>query len=66
MVVRIGKNNELKNSRPCSNCLQTMSFYKIKKIIYSTEEGSIECERVLYMESFHISSGWNAYKRFIS
>lgn len=61
MVVRINSVGELKNSRPCNNCIDIMIKYKIKKVIYSTDEGIIKSEKPKNMEKSHCSSGWNAY-----
>lgn len=41
-----------------------MNFYNIKKISYSTEHGNIVTEKLINMEHSHVSSGWNAYKKF--
>ena len=57
-VVRFGKDGKLKNSRPCNQCLETMIKYRIKKILYSTEDGSVIAEKPINMEKHHISSGW--------
>jgi hypothetical protein len=66
VVVRFGKDGLLKNSRPCNNCINTMCKYRIKKIMYSTDNGSILSEKPEEMELIHISSGWNAFKKFKS
>ena len=58
IVIRINKNHELKNSRPCSNCLQFMKDVNINKVYYSTGNGSeIVCEKVRNMISHHVSFG---------
>ena len=59
MVVRIGKTGEIKNSRPCNHCIETMIKYKIKKVLYSTDEGCLVCEKPENMKKTHVSSGWN-------
>ena len=61
MVVRFGKCGELKNSRPCNNCLETMVKYKIKKIMYSVDDGSVIAEKPGNMKKTHTSSGWLAF-----
>lgn len=63
VVVRFGKDGSLKNSRPCNQCLETMIKYKIKKILYSNENGDIITEKPENMEKIHISSGWNAFSQ---
>jgi len=64
VVIRYGKDGTLKNSRPCTHCLNMMILYRIKKISYSTDDGSILTEKPKNMEQMHISSGWNAFKKF--
>lgn len=63
MVVRINKEGKIKNSRPCNHCLETMIKYKIKKIIYSQDDGSLIGEKPESMNKCHISAGWNFYKK---
>ena len=64
VVVRYGKDGTLKNSRPCNHCLEIMKFYRIKKISYSTDTGDVMSEKPENMEQMHVSSGWNAFKKF--
>jgi hypothetical protein len=66
MVVRIGKDGNLRNSRPCNHCLETMIKYKIKRIVYSTEEGSIVSEKPENMEKTHVSSGWKSFDKILN
>jgi deoxycytidylate deaminase len=66
VVVRIGKDGNLKNSRPCNHCLETMIKYKIKKITYSTEDGIIVSEKPQDMEKNHISSGWKSFSKLVN
>ena len=61
IVIRFGKDGSLKNSRPCNHCLETMKFYRIKKIVYSDDNGDIITEKPESMEQCHVSSGWNAF-----
>lgn len=60
-VVRFGKDGNLKNSRPCNHCLDAMIKHRIKKIMYSTDNG-IVTEKPHLMEQLHISSGWSAFE----
>jgi deoxycytidylate deaminase len=60
-VIRFGRDGTLKNSRPCNHCLESMKFYRIKKIMYSTDDGTIKSEKPETMEQLHISSGWSAF-----
>lgn len=61
VVVRYGKDGTLKNSRPCNHCLDIMERYRIKKIIYSTDDNTILVDKPEKMERIHVSSGWGAY-----
>jgi len=61
VVVRYGRDGCLKNSRPCNHCLDMMIKYRIKKIIYSTDDGTVLTEKPENMEHLHVSSGWGAY-----
>jgi hypothetical protein len=61
VVVRYGRDGCLKNSRPCNHCLDTMEKYRIKKIIYSTDDGTVTTDKPENMERTHTSSGWNAF-----
>jgi deoxycytidylate deaminase len=61
-VVRFGKDGSLRNSRPCNHCLEAMKYYRIKKIMYSTDDGTIKSEKPQSMEQSHISSGWSAFE----
>ena len=61
-VIRFGKDGSLKNSRPCNHCLEAMKYYRIKKIMYSSDDGTIISEKPQSMEQNHISSGWSAFE----
>jgi len=61
-VIRFGRDGSLKNSRPCNHCLESIKFYRIKKIMYSTDEGTIKVEKPGDMEPLHVSSGWGAFQ----
>ena len=41
-VCRINKNGEFRNSKPCIMCHQVMKHVGIKRVYYSTNEGTIE------------------------
>ena len=45
-IVRLNRDNELKDSRPCVNCYHKIKELGIKKVIYSTEDSCIECKKV--------------------
>ena len=56
LIVIRSKNNILKNSRPCNNCIDRLVKLKIRKVYYSNEYGLIVSEFVNNMEKIHISS----------
>jgi len=62
VVVRRGRDGNIKNSRPCNHCIEMMTRYRIKKIIYSIENGEIACEKPENMKRLHVSSGWCAFE----
>lgn len=59
IVIRSGK-DKLQYSRPCNHCIEFLKKKGFRKIYYSNEKGTIECEYITDMEQKHISSG----KRF--
>uniref|UniRef100_A0A6C0IAY0 Uncharacterized protein n=1 Tax=viral metagenome TaxID=1070528 RepID=A0A6C0IAY0_9ZZZZ len=62
IVARVTKDGTIRNSRPCNNCLDMMSKYNIKNIIYSTDDGFFIVDKPQNMEKLHSSSGWNTFK----
>jgi deoxycytidylate deaminase len=40
-VMSFNKNNILRNSKPCSDCLKLLKFYGIKKVVYSVYDNII-------------------------
>ena len=67
VVLRINKNDELRNARPCKHCLDTMKELEcIDKIYYSTgNSDDFIMEKVNRMISNHISYG-NKVSDYIS
>ena len=57
LVIRINKHFELKNSRPCAQCIDKLHKMGIRRVFYSNEYGNIVSEFVENMEKTHISSG---------
>jgi len=57
------KENQLKNSAPCSECIKFLKKYNIKKIIYSIDDGSLEFSRVKELDNTHISRGQRGINR---
>lgn len=62
VVVRVNNNNELKESKPCQNCLSIIKMFKIKKIIYSVESGII-FEKTENMKVLHVSQYFRLHKK---
>jgi hypothetical protein len=56
VVIRINKNGDLCNARPCYNCLNIMKLIGIKKIYYSISNDEIICENIKDMISIQCSS----------
>ena len=56
MVVRINKEGELCNARPCYKCLEMMKSVGIRKIYYSVSKTEIICEAVKNMISIQASA----------
>lgn len=54
-VVRVNRNGELLDSRPCAECLNAMKSAEIHKVFYSTSNGTVISEKVKYMTSEHLS-----------
>lgn len=57
MVVRVNVNNEIVDSKPCAMCVKMMKDYRIKKVYYSVNGGTIETQKVADMVPEHISHG---------
>lgn len=56
-VIRIDKNNKLKNSYPCNSCIRRFYDIGVKNIYYSNEDGNIVKERVCNLENRFFTSG---------
>lgn len=65
LVIKVNKTGLLGNSSPCVHCLKTIATkplekgYRIDKIYYSTEYGTIECRKfteLLSSDELHISA----------
>lgn len=60
IVIRVNKNNILKNSRPCNDCIYKLNKLGIRKVYYSNDKQDIVYEYVKDMPNLHISSGKKA------
>jgi deoxycytidylate deaminase len=57
-IVRVKKDTEeWAMSRPCRECWEVMHALGIRKVYYTTAEGTWACEKVADMEITHHSSG---------
>ena len=67
-VVRCDKQNNLQESAPCCNCLNTMIQLNIKKIVYSSNNNKIICDnpKNLIKNEEHISSGEKMIRKYKS
>jgi tRNA(Arg) A34 adenosine deaminase TadA len=45
-VVRVGKTGEFKMSKPCTMCETALKHVGIKRIYYTTNNGTIECYKL--------------------
>ena len=65
LVIRVNKNGDLCNSKPCMNCIKHMKKLGINKIYYSTDDNDIMCEKIKYIKSEHESLGFAKCKDFL-
>lgn len=61
IIIRINKNNKLRYSRPCNNCIEYLRNldYPIKNVYYSTNDEIIVMERLIDMEKLHKSKAYS-------
>lgn len=45
-VVRVNRQRELRNSKPCAMCYEAMKFVGIKRVFYSNEAGQFEMMKI--------------------
>lgn len=46
VVVRVNKNGDIVNSKPCDICMGLIRSAQIRKVLYSTDDGTIKSEFV--------------------
>ena len=56
IVVRVGKNGEIRNSAPCMDCTTILKRLQIKKIVCSNEDGLLSGYKVKEYQSDHITT----------
>lgn len=66
IVIRINKSSSLRNSRPCSDCINKLEKVGIRKVFYSDENGELVSEFVKDMPKNHISSGSRYFNNCLS
>jgi deoxycytidylate deaminase len=64
LVIRIGKSNKLRYSRPCNSCIDKLDKKGIRKAYYSDLNGNIVYEFIDNMPKQHNSSGCVFRKKF--
>ena len=57
LVIRINNNFALRNSRPCNQCIEKLRKIGIRKVFYSTDDGTIVSEFIEHMDKIHTSAG---------
>lgn len=66
LVVRLDREGQLRNSKPCSECLEFLRrFGHIDKIFYSTDDGRLAVEKLDEMNSDHFTNGCRALQRMV-
>jgi hypothetical protein len=60
---KIDRDNILKNSAPCLNCVKFLQNNNIHKIIYSMDDGTLQFSRVKDLDTTHLSRGQRAIIR---
>ena len=61
-VVRINAKGELTESKPCSHCVEVLREYGIRKITYSTREGTLITESLSKIQT-QASVGYRSVER---
>ena len=54
LVVRFDNAGNMKMSKPCKHCITYMKFMGVKRVMYSTDDGTIVSEKVKDMDSNHV------------
>jgi len=65
IVIRINKKLQLRNSRPCKDCIDELKQIGIRKVYYSNDNGDIVYEFVENMIKTHTSAGMKFCKELI-
>ena len=62
-VVRCDNKNNLQDSAPCQNCLNTIIQLKIKRIVFSSKDNTFISINPIMLEIQHISAGSKFLKK---
>ena len=65
-VVRCDNKNNLQDSAPCNNCLSTIIYLNIKRIVFSYKNNTFISCNPKELTISHISAGANFLKRNIN
>ena len=64
-MIRVNAKGDLVNSKPCNSCIYYMQLYGIKSVYYSDENGEIVREKLLDIQSSHLSISQDRYYQFL-
>jgi len=55
-IVRVKKDGSFGNSSPCKHCLDMLQLLKVKKIIFSNEDGFLEAHKTINYSTTFLTS----------
>ena len=55
--MRVGGENELRDSAPCMYCSNQLKAFNIKRIVYSNTEGGYTATKCMDYDTQHVSHG---------
>ena len=56
-VVRLGNDDEIRESAPCINCSNKLKEFNIKRIVYSNSRGRYTAHKCCNYNTTHVSHG---------
>ena len=62
-VVRTDMSHNYRGSGPCINCLEVLKDLRIKRIVYSKQDGTFESVSLLNYNTTHVTHGNRFLKR---
>jgi len=66
LIIRVGGDDTLRNSKPCRHCLDTLRMFGVRRVYYSTNDGGITVCRTSEMETEHRTWGQRKYSHILS